>query len=409
MTAFFTPRPDLIQVTYKVLSEKLIDPEKKAKAIALGQTTDTWTPTENSGLKKLAKHSGVVLGIDERTHVEGEPYEYYLTVGFPAANTEGDIPSLLTMIFGKISLDGRIRIQSMHLPDDYLQGKGPRFGIPGIRKLVGEPEKPLAMAIFKPCVGLSAAELAKMFEELALGGMHLVKDDEILPDLTICPTEKRLEACLNSAERARKATGRKTLYAVNLTGPVSKLPAKARKLKKLGAECFLFNALTYGFGALEELREIGVPIMAHPALGGAFGGSEDHGISYGVVLGTLMRLGGADIVLFPSSYGTVAIPQTDAMAIKQSLTQPEAHFERAFPVPSAGIHPGLVPRILQDYGLDVIINAGGGVHGHPMGVRAGAKAFRQAIDLGRHRKTFGMIPQREFPELSEALRLWGRG
>ena len=103
MTATYSPRPDLIQVTYKVQSHKLLDPEKKAKAIALGQTTDTWTPNELSGKKKLAKHSGVVLGIDERTHVPGKPYEYHLTIGYPAANTEDDIPSLLTMIFGKIS------------------------------------------------------------------------------------------------------------------------------------------------------------------------------------------------------------------------------------------------------------------------------------------------------------------
>src|SRR6476660_7764161 len=106
MTATLSPRPDLIQVTYKVLSDRLIDPEKKAKAIALGQTTDTWTPNELSGKKKLAKHAGAVLGIDERTHAAGKPYEYYLTVGFPQANTEGDIPSLLTMVFGKISMDG---------------------------------------------------------------------------------------------------------------------------------------------------------------------------------------------------------------------------------------------------------------------------------------------------------------
>src|SRR5579864_9275517 len=162
MTATFTPRPDMIQVTYKVLSDKLLDPEKKAKSIALGQTTDTWTPNELSGQKKLAKHRGAVLGIDERTHVHGKPYEYYLTIGFPPANTEGDIPSLLTMIFGKISMDGKIRVESVRFPDAYLSGKGPKFGVPGIRDKVSEPTKQLAMAIFKPCVGLTPKELGDM-------------------------------------------------------------------------------------------------------------------------------------------------------------------------------------------------------------------------------------------------------
>ena len=207
MVATFIPRPDLIQVTYKIFSDKLIDPEKKAKAIALGQTTDTWTPTDMSGKKKLAKHTAVVVGIDEKTHVPGKPYEYYLTIGFPPANTEGDIPTLLTMIFGKISMDGKIRLESVQFPDAYLKEKGPRFGIAGIREKVGEPEKPLAMAIFKPCVGLSPKELGDMFYRLALGGMHLVKDDEILPNLSNCPTEERLAACLAAGERAKKGDG----------------------------------------------------------------------------------------------------------------------------------------------------------------------------------------------------------
>src|SRR4029077_6248241 len=118
-----------------------------------------------------------------------------------------------------------------------------------------------------------------------------------------------LEACLKAGEKARKQTRRPTLYAVNLTGPVSQLQAKAKRLAKQGAQCFLLNVLSYGYGALEELRSVGVPIMAHPALAGAVGSSPDTGIAYSILLGSLMRLGGADIVLFPSSYGTVALPE----------------------------------------------------------------------------------------------------
>jgi 2,3-diketo-5-methylthiopentyl-1-phosphate enolase len=402
----------MIEVTYKVQSEKPIDVEKKAKGIALGQTTDTWTPNERSGLKKLEKHRGVVLKVLQdsgapglqsnsltgaQEHGNTGAHQYLITIGYPPANTENDIPSLLTMIFGKISLDGQIRLEDIVFPPAYLKGKGPRFGIEGIRKQVGQRSRPLTMAIFKPCVGLTPKELAGMFYELAMGGMHLVKDDEILPDLSICPTEKRLEACLEAGEKARKQTKRRTLYAVNLTGPVSQLQSKARRLAKEGAECFLLNVLSYGYGVLEELREVGVPIMAHPALAGGLCGSPNTGMSYRVVLGSLMRLGGADIVLFPSSYGTVALPKPETDAITQALTQPSP-LRKSFPGPSAGIHPGLVPKILEDYGNDVIINAGGGVHGHPNGTRAGALAFQQAIQ-----------GQKEAPELSQALTLWGHG
>jgi len=403
------PAGDFIQVTYKIRSLRPIDPAKKALAIALGQTTDTWTPNARSGLKKLEAHRGQVLEAKEIASGNGTHHDYLLTLGFPPANTEGDIPTLLTMIFGKISMDGRIRMEDISFPPTYLKGKGPRFGIDGIRKKLGEPKKPLTMAIFKPCVGLSPQELGRMFLELAVGGMHLVKDDEILPDLTICPVEKRLDACLKAAAEARRQTGRRTLYAINLTAPVSELLKKARRLAKLGAECFLFNVLSYGYGALEELRQVGVPIMAHPALAGGWCGSPDTGLSYRVILGSLMRLGGADIVLFPSSYGTVALPPSETEAIRDVLTDPMGTLRRTFPGPSAGIHPGLVPRILQDYGLDVIINAGGGVHGHPQGARAGALAFQQAVDQALKNRDFKALSEKEAPELAKALALWGHG
>jgi 2,3-diketo-5-methylthiopentyl-1-phosphate enolase len=387
----------VIQVTYKIHSDKPLDPEKKAQGIALGQTTDTWTPNARSGLKKLEKHRGQVVAARELPQTNGSGHAYELTIGYPPANTENDIPSLLTMVFGKISLDGKIRLETIAFPASYLKGKGPKFGIEGLRKRVGEPHQPLTMAIFKPGVGLTPKELSEMFYELAMGGLHLVKDDEILPDLSICPVDKRLEACLKAGFRARQATGRRTLYAVNLTGKASQLQAKARRLAKLGAECFLLNVLSYGFGVLEELKEVGVPIMAHPALAGGLCGSPDTGMSYQVVLGSLMRLGGADIVLFPSSYGTVALPEIATRTITRALVEPSP-LKRVFPGPSAGIHPGLVPRILKDYGKDVIINAGGGVHGHPQGARAGALAFQQAV-----------IGQTQAPELAQALALWGHG
>jgi len=343
------------------------------------------------------------------THPSGRVTAQF-TIGFPPANTQGDIATLLVMLFGKVSLDGRIRLVDLQLPDAFLaQLPGPRFGIPGLRRTLNRPERPLTMSIFKPCVGLTPQELGAMFFEQAVGGSDLVKDDEILPDLDICPTEARLEACLSAAERARRETGRLTLYAVNLSGPASTLLQQADRLVSLGAKCLLFNVLAYGYPFLEALArdsKVNVPIMAHPALAGAIGSAPEHGIAYPIILGTLMRAGGADIVLYPSSYGSVALPQAETMAIKATLTGPLGNVARVFPGPSAGIHPGMVPQVLHDYGSDVIINAGGGVHGHPQGARAGAKAFQQALDFALQGRPVGLAENA--PELAQALGLWSR-
>ena len=403
-----TSMRELIKATYLVTADMPFDPEKRAKAVALGQTTDTWTPVDHKDQERLERHRGVVLDLQPPRQVNGVTSAMF-TIGFPPENTQRDIATLLVMVFGKVSMDGRIRLLDLELPEAFLDHlPGPRFGVPGLRQLAGVLDRPLLMSIFKPCVGLPPKELAEMFQQQALGGTDIVKDDEILPDLDTCPSEQRLELCLEAAEAACRETGHRTLYALNLTGPASGLVERANNLVSRGANCLLVNVLAYGYGILEDLArhpQVKVPIVAHPALAGALGSAPEHGIAYRVVLGTLMRAAGADAVLFPSSYGTVALPREEIHGITEALSAPLKGVKPAFPGPSAGIHPGLVTQILQDYGLDVIINAGGGVHGHPKGGRAGALAFRQAIDLAL--QGLPLKGNQEAPELAEALRLWG--
>ncbi len=400
---------ELIKVTYLATADEPFDVEKRAKAVALGQTTDTWTPVEPRGKEGLERHRAVVLDVQPLKRSPGRAAAEF-TIGFPPENTQGDIATLLVMVFGKVSLDGRIRLQDLVLPDGFLgRLPGPRFGVRGLRRVTGVAERPLAMSIFKPCVGLSPEDLGEMFLQQALGGSDVVKDDEILPDLDSCPTEARLARCLQAAETARRETGHHCLYAINLTGPATGLVDRARSLVAQGANCLLFNVLAYGYPTLEALArdpKVNVPIVAHPAVAGAMGSAPEHGIAYRVILGTLMRAAGADVVLFPSSYGSVALPASETMAIRDALTAPMGPMEATFPGPSAGIHPGMVPQILRDYGRDVVVNAGGGVHGHPRGARAGAMAFRQAIDLAM--RGLPVEKAEGSPELAQALGLWGR-
>ena len=398
---------DLIHATYLATSDAAFDVEKRARGVALGQTTDTWTPVGSAEMARLERHRGVVLDV-QPLRQQQDRFAATFTVGYPPENTQGDTGTLLVMIFGKVSLDGRIKLLDLKLPDSFLAKlPGPRFGIPGLRARLGIPERPVMMSIFKPCVGLTPAELGAMYGQQALGGSDVIKDDEILPDLEECPTEERLTACLETGRLATQETGRPSLYAVNLTGPIDTLFERARSLVRQGANCLLFNVLAYGYPALEALArdpKVGVPVLAHPAIAGGLGSAPEHGIAYRVILGTLMRAAGADIVLFPSSYGSVALPASETDAIRDALTCPMGKVERVFPGPSAGIHPGLVPQILADYGKDVVINAGGGVHGHPQGARAGAMAFRQAIDLSLQGKA---LEETKSPELAQALGLWG--
>ncbi|MFH0711322.1 MAG: RuBisCO large subunit C-terminal-like domain-containing protein, partial [Candidatus Aenigmatarchaeota archaeon] len=71
-----------------------------------------------------------------------------------------------------------------------------------------------------------------------------------------------------------------------------------------------------------------------------------------------------------------------------------------------GLHPGIVPKVMDILGNDFGLLVSGGIHGHPKGTRQGAKAAIQAIDA-----TMKGIPLNEYakkhPELRLALDKWG--
>lgn len=290
-----------IAVNYRFPSG--VDAEKQAKIIAIGQTVGTWDARFAHRQASLQAHLGEVISVI--TEPQGHSTA---TIHFPETNVENDIPSLLTMIFGKYSMAGAAKVVDLQLPENY--GLRPKFGIAGIRKLLDVFNRPLIMAIFKPALGLSATDHADIFRQVALSGLDIIKDDEILGNLDSAPTLERLKACRVIIDRVKQETGRTILYAVNVTGNATKLIQNARELVRNGANALLLNVFSYGFSVLEALAtdpEISVPIFTHPAGVGAISAAPDYGIDYSITLGTLMAYAGADAVLYPAHYGNLPL------------------------------------------------------------------------------------------------------
>lgn len=384
-----------IQVDYRFPAG--VNPEKQAQMIAVGQTVGSWDDRfahrEESFQRFLAK----VVQITP--HEDGSSTA---TIEFPLHNTEGDIGSLLTMIFGKYSMAGAAKVTAVRLPESY--GQRCQFGISGIRDRIGVFDRPLVMAIFKPALGLTAGDHGEILKEVAQAGLDIIKDDEILGNLEIAPTLERLKACRAAIEVAKAETGKELLYATNVTGRAHEILDNARQLVAHGANALLFNALTYGWGILESLAqdpEVNVPIFMHPALAGALCGGPEHGFNYRVILGTFPSFAGADAVLYPAHYGSLPFEKSEEMAIREALRD-----RNVFPVPSAGIHPGVVPRAIADYGNDVILNAGTGIMDHPTNPAAGVTAFFEALAIAQPGHAFD-VEQVSTPALRSALQKWG--
>ncbi len=388
---------------------------KKVEAIALEQSTGTWVPVSEETPEIREKYSARVLAIHEIPDYEDAlPEEkvrkFIFLIGFPVANINGQIPQLLTALYGNISMAGKIKLLDIFLPESFVKNfNGPKFGIEGLRELLGVQHRPVIVAMFKPCVGMEPKTLGKLLYEMGVGGVDIIKDDELLADPQFCPVEQRLDICLKACDKVHSETGRKVLYAINITDNLDVMFKKAKSAIKQGANCLMVNVYTVSFSAMSALAEdsqINVPILAHPDFAGALFGSPNYGLTSSLVLGKLARLSGADMVIYPSYFGKVPMVKERVIRIGQELTSPFYHLKRVFPGPSAGLHPGVIDKLMDDFGIDVLVGAGGGVHGHPMGISGGVKAFHQAIEAVK-----SGVPLKEAAknnkELKLAIEKWG--
>ena len=91
---------------------------------------------------------------------------------------------------------------------------------------------------------------------------------------------------------------------------------------------------------------------------------------------------------------------------QRRLPQPWWGMKPVFPVSSGGLHPGTLPVVIERMGVDVILQVGGGVIGHPDGPRAGAKAVRDAVEAAVKRVPLEEAA-RHSRELRRALEKWG--
>ncbi|MCR4428696.1 MAG: RuBisCO large subunit C-terminal-like domain-containing protein [Caldiserica bacterium] len=407
-------KDDNVVATYVLETSPDTDILSKSFAIAVEQSTGTWieVPAETPELRK--HHMAKVIGIYELPFVEDTPptdfRHFLIKIAFPLVNFGAQFPMLLTTVVGNISSAGKIKLVDLEFPLDFLKSMpGPKFGIQGIRDLLGVYDRPLLNNMIKPCTGFPPEVGAKLFYEVASGGVDIVKDDELLANPPFNPIEKRVKSYMEMAKRVYEETGNKVLYTVNITDEPDKLIENAYKAIEAGANALMINFLTAGFSSLKALAEnkdINVPILGHPDFGGAISSSPWHGIGSPLLLGKFPRIAGADLIILLSPYGKFPVLRDRYLQTARAMTSPLETIKQTFPMPAGGMYPGIVEATLKDLGTDCIISAGGAIHGHPMGPRAGAKALRQAIEA-----YMNGIPieeaGKEHPELNSALKAWG--
>ena len=397
----YEPKETDVVCTFYVEPEG-INIEEAAGGVAAESSIGTWTEltTVKPYVEKLAAR---VFSIEENNVKISYPIELF---------EFGNIPNILSSVSGNVfglRTLKNLRLNDIHfLPKLVRSFKGPKYGVEGIRKLLKVYDRPLVGTIIKPKLGLKTLDHAKVAYEAWVGGCDIVKDDENLSSQRFNPFEDRVIKTLESRDKAEEETGERKVYMVNITAETKELLKRAEFMLNHDGEYVMVDILTCGFAALQTLREqdFNLVIHAHRAGHAAFTKNPKHGISMRVIA-KIARIIGVDQLHVGTVVGKMFETREEVAENCEALRKEMNGLKPVLPVASGGLHPGLVPALIEFFGKDFVIQAGGGIHGHRDETVAGAKAMRQAVDA-----TLKDIPLSEYAkthrELEIALQMWGQ-
>jgi len=388
--------------------EDFIDHFALVQAMALEGSTGTWEKVEEDTAEMRDVYSSKLVGYFEIPTDDPCRKAAMVQLAFPMAAWGNNITMMLLAIAGNcFAYSPTIRLVDVYLGKQFLDGfAGPKFGVPGIRQLLGVEKRPLSLHIIKPKMGMTPEQVADQCYQTAIGGVDMMKDDEMTSDVANCNYLDRLKAVNAALDKAEKETGKRPIYLLSITHEPEKMKERAYKAIDAGANGLL---ITYsaGLGALREITEdpkINVPVMLHASHMIA----QMKSVSW-PVNAKLCRLCGADLMLTPTMWSSIPMVSLEE-GIRTSHMQlaPLGHIKPTFAMPCAGVYPGLAPILIGEYGTDLVIPAGGGMLGHPDGYTAGAKSWQQAIAGAMSDEPFVEFAKRpENKELRRAIWKWG--
>ncbi|AXR77583.1 type III ribulose-bisphosphate carboxylase [Natrarchaeobaculum sulfurireducens] len=336
-----------------------------------------------------------------------------VTVAYPDALFEpGSMPQILSCIAGNImgmkAVD-TIRLEDCHWPESIVSAfPGPQFGPSVAHEKLDAGERPVLATVPKPKVGLSTDAHVRVGEEAWRGGVDLLKDDENLTDQDFNPFEDRLADSLAARDRVEDDVGERKDYLVNVTGETNEMLERVDLVAEHGGGFVMVDVITCGWSAVQSVRdraeEHDLAIHAHRAMHAAFDRLPHHGVSMRV-LAQISRLCGVDHI-HTGTAGLGKLENEDTPGINEWLTAELYGLEPVLPVASGGLHPGVVDQLLEALGTDIIVQAGGGIHGHPDGTHAGAKALRQSVEASMADVSLEAYAD-DHEELATALEKWG--
>ena len=358
---------DRLSVTYHLDVEDAAA-EERAQAVALEQTVEV-----PRVVVRDAFFEKEVMGSVESLE-RSEDGGYQARLSYPLGATALEPAQFLNVMFGNSSLHADVRLLDFEAPPAATAALGgPRHGLSGLRQRLAAPERPLTCTAIKP-MGLSSPALAELCGTFARAGIDVIKDDHGLADQSWSRFEERVPACVRAVREAADATGHEALYAPNLIGTPTRVLEKLRIAQQEGASAVLVSPMLLGLPFFQELcQRAELPVLAHPALGGALR------IAPQTLFGKLFRLFGADAVIYVSFGSRFSQSREACGELAQNLRRPWHSVRPALPVPAGGIRVESVPEVVDFYGRDVMLLVGGDLQIEGGALLERSRAFVESV------------------------------
>lgn len=423
-----TVMKDYIDLSYEpqkndLICEYYIEPirmtlSQAANHVAGESSIDTWTDIQTlseSTRQRLMPH---VFYVNQRNNTARIAYHSEL---FEAGNMPQIFSSIAGNIFGLERIKN-IRLQDVSFPKKIVKSfHGPKLGVKGVRKLLNIYDRPLVGTIIKPKLGLNVKQHAQVAYNAWVGGIDCVKDDENLTSMSFNNFKDRIAYTLKMRDKAELETGQRKAYMPNVTAETSEMLKRTNWVQECGGNYVMIDILTAGWSALQTLRNhSNLPIHAHRAMHAALTKNKRHGISMLVLAKTARMIGVDSLHIGTVGLGKMGGSEEDILAIENGIqrdtVEPDSlrhvlkqrwyGVKPVIAVASGGLFPGALPELVNRMGKNILANFGGGIHAHPEGTIAGAKAVRQALEASMRK-----VPLRDYaeshPELAAAIKKWG--
>jgi ribulose 1,5-bisphosphate carboxylase large subunit-like protein len=313
---------------------------------------------------------------------QDSPECWEVELAFPLSLFAGRPSQILNSLVGELPRLGFItsfRLIEAALPAVF--GPGPAFGVQGIRDKLGNPRGPLLCRSMRPAVGLDLETMARLNQEVLVGGFHLVKDDELAYFSDDAAFKEHLQAMVRARDEARERAGEPKLYLANLICEPEELETRWDLACELGVDAVLVAPFIQGPGILPRLaRQARMPILAHNTFSDLLTRHPGWGLEEAVLCGWLRRLG-ADWFVTPGPFATPDYPSPLAQQLLLAASAPLEGMRPSMPILQGGKHPEGLAGYRAAFGsTEFMLIVANWVDSHPEGLAAAARRFREQVD-----------------------------